>query len=133
MNNLKVGLLYNGINIEADFNTKLNILAGYSGTGKTLLISAVDFYCLNNDISRILCNYNNIGLSADKIKDICSDTDVVFLDNADLYLTDDILQSILQTAKIIIISMKDTSNISTSDADIYNVEYSNLNLRIRKL
>lgn len=131
MNNLNVDISYNGIRIKAEFSNKLNILTGYSGTGKTLLMSAIDLFCLNSGISCRLCGYNDMNLAPQKIIDICKEADVVLLDNADLYLNNEMLQSIKQTAQFVVVSIKDTSALSVSDADEYIVEYSNLDLSIK--
>lgn len=133
MNSLNIKTIYNGINIECSFDNKLNILRGYSGTGKTLLLNAIDLYCLNNKIACRLCNYNVVGFKPNDIINVCEDAEIVLLDNADLYLNNDILKSILKTAKFVIISIKDTSDISLSGANEYIVEYKNVNLTTRKL
>lgn len=125
---LEIKTIYNGININGTFRKGLNILVGYSGTGKSLLLAAVDLYCIQNDIKCILCNYNDAILSEDKIINICRGFDIVLLDNADLYITNDILINIRNMAEIVIMSMKNTSAISTGDAREYIVEYDKLRL-----
>lgn len=133
MTNLSVNEQYNGIFIQVNIDSRLNILVGNSGTGKTLLLSALDLYCLNNNISCRLCNYNDASLNEDQLINICSYADVLLLDNADLYLTNDILMHLLNISKIIVISMEDISNIDTNEAEQYLVDYNNTKLSIRKL
>ncbi len=133
MTKLSVNEQYNGININVFFDSKLNILVGNSGTGKTLLMSALDLYCLNNNIKCRLCNYNDANLSKEQIMTVCKGSDVLLLDNSDLYVDDELLKKLLGTSKIIIMSMKDTSGIDTDQSEQYLVEYNDLSLIVRKL
>ena len=126
MTKLSVNEQYNGININVFFDSKLNILVGNSGTGKTLLMSALDLYCLNNNIKCRLCNYNDANLSKEQIMTVCKGSDVLLLDNSDLYVDDELLKKLLGTSKIIIMSMKDTSGIDTDQSEQYLVEYNDL-------
>lgn len=133
MNKLSINEKYNGININACFDSKLNILVGNSGTGKTLLMSALDLHCLNNNIKCRLCNYNDINLNKEQIISICSGSDILLLDNSDLYIDNELLKILLDMSKIIIMSMKDTSSIDTGESKQYLVEYDNMCLTVRKL
>lgn len=133
MNNLDIKTKYNGIDVECSFNNKLNILRGSSGSGKSLLLTAIDFYCTFNKISCRLCNYDIAGLRPDTIISICEDVEVVLLDNADLYLTEDILKAILKTAKFVIMSIKNTDGISIDGASEYLVEHKDLHVKTIKL
>lgn len=133
MNKLSINEKYSGINMDVCFDSKLNILVGNSGTGKTLLMSALDLHCLNNNIKCRLCNYNDANLDKEQIISVCSESDVLLLDNSDLYMNSELLKMLLSMSKIIIMSMKDTSNIDTSESEQYMVEYNDLNLTVRKL
>lgn len=134
MKSLEVDIKYNGISIKADFNNSLNFLVGNSGTGKTLLMKAVQLYCLNNKIKNIYCDSDCSGLTSSQIIDQCSDKEVVILDNADLYLTREILEEIQKDDdKIIIVCMKNTCNINTYYASEYVVKYKNKELTVREI
>lgn len=134
LNSIEINEQYNGITINASFNSKLNILVGDSGTGKTLLLSAIDLYCLNNNISCRLCNYNDANLSPEQIKAICAGADILLLDNADLYMNNSLLKELLTTSQLIILNMKDTSYINTNHhSEQYIVDYINLSLTVRKI
>lgn len=133
MSKLSINERYSGINIDTCFDSKLNILVGNSGTGKTLLISAIDLHCLNNNIKCRLCNYNDANLSKQQLIAVCSESDVLLLDNSDLYIDNELLEKLLSMSKIIIMSIKDTSSISTGESEQYLVEYSNMDLTVRKI
>lgn len=133
MNNLDIKTKYNGIDVECSFNNKLNILRGSSGSGKTLLLTVIDFYCTFNKISCRLCNYDIAELRPDTIISICKNAEVVLLDNADLYLTEDILKVILKTAKFVVMSIKNTDGISIDGASECLVEYKDLHVKTIKL
>ena len=113
---------------------KLNILTGNSGSGKSMLLQALDLYCSRNDLNWVFCNYHQMNYAKEKLIDICSNKDVVLLDNADLYITEDILNRILKTSKMVVMSLHDISAVSTNEAAIIQVIYTNdLRLSIRKL
>lgn len=133
MNKLCIDETYNGIHINVQLDYKLNFLIGDSGTGKTLLMSAVDLHCLNNNISCRLCNYNDANLTESQLLNICNNSDVVLLDNADLYLTNNLLENILQSASIVVVSMKDTSSLDCGDSKQYFIEYEHLELSMREI
>ncbi len=123
-----------GAIIDAELDAKLNILTGNSGSGKSMLLQALDLYCSRNDLNWVFCNYHQMNYAKEKLIDICSNKDVVLLDNADLYITEDILNRILKTSKMVVMSLHDISAVSTNEAAIIQVIYTNdLRLSIRKL
>lgn len=130
MNTLNVNINYNGIKIEAEFLNKINIFNGYSGTGKTLLMKATELYCMNNKISCRYCDYRCQDLEEDQIINYCKNAEVILLDNADLYLTNDLLEKLKD--KFIVICMKDTSVIDMLDTTEYIVHYENQKLTIEE-
>jgi hypothetical protein len=75
-------------------------------------------------------DYNVIENNISDIAALCINKDFVILDNADLYLTDDIITSIQKTAKYILISIKEPYGIF-GDEHICDIEYSDNNLYVR--
>lgn len=134
VNNMKIDMMYNGISIKVNIDNELNILAGNSGTGKTLLMKAVQLHCLKNKIKHIYCDSDCISLSEEQIASICSDKEVVLLDNADLYLNNELLTKIRSNIdKTIIICMKDTSELNIHTASEYIVKYKDKSLTVREI
>ena len=46
-----INTIFNGITVNVELNKGVNLLSGNSGTGKTLLMQAIELYCLNEGIS----------------------------------------------------------------------------------
>ena len=97
---------YSGTQIKVNIKSGVNILEGYSGTGKTFLMKGIVYYCKSNKISYSYIDYKDIDRGSDIIKASCRNKDIVMLDNADLYISNELLEEIKKTAKIIIISLK---------------------------
>lgn len=133
METLNVKINYSGVDINAKFTNKINMLSGYSGTGKTFLMEAVELYCLNNQIRRSYCDFRCMNLSDYQIKTLCENAEVVILDNADLYLTNDIMKWLKENKKFLIICMKKTSKIDMRGITEYLVRYENRKLTIEEL
>lgn len=134
MNNMNIKFNFSGIDIDAKFKNNFGILVGDSGTGKTLLMKAVELYCLKNDIAYQYMDSNMRTYTQEQILDILSDKEVVLLDNADLYLTNDILNILrMDQNRFILICMKDTSKLNVRYASEYFVHYKNLYLTIEEL
>lgn len=133
MKSLTINMNYSGVQIKANFNNKLNMLSGFSGTGKTFLMGAVELFCRNNKIAYAVCDYRTQDIDSDKIKALCEKADVILLDNADLYLSNDILEWFRKNNKFIIMCMKKNSKIDMCGVTEYLVRYENLNLILEEL
>ena len=125
MNSLSVNLKYQGANVEVHFSDRWSMLSGYSGTGKTFLMQAVELFCMNNSINCVYCNYRFKEYDSDQIKEVCKNAEVVLLDNADLYLNNELFLWFKETGKLLVICMKDTSAIDMEDVHKYIVNYEN--------
>lgn len=130
---LKIKQEFNKIDVEAEFNNTLNLLIGNSGTGKTLLLKATALFCQNHSIKYFHGDYHLQGNTFSEIISKCNNCEVVLFDNADLYLTDEIVQHILNQGSIIIFSMKDTFDISMAESSQFLSEYNNLQVRIKEI
>lgn len=133
MNELRINLLYNGISINATFRNRINILSGYSGTGKTLLMQAAELFCMNNNIKCTYCDFRCAQLSEEQIENLCKNSQVIMFDNADLYLTNSLLNKFRTQDKIIIICMKNTCKLDMYNVQKYLVTYENLSLTIEEM
>lgn len=125
MDSLSVNLKYQSTDVEARFSNRWNMLSGYSGTGKTFLMQAVELFCMDNSINCIYCNYRFKGYDNDQIEKACKNAEVVLLDNADLYLNNELFLWLKETGKLLIICMKDTSKIDMENVHKYIVNYEN--------
>lgn len=125
-----IDISFSGIDMHIRFDGKINLLAGYSGTGKTLLMKAVTLHCAQNGISYRYVDYKNKDMSEEEIISYCKGAKVIMLDNADLYITDKLLSKISESADIVIMSLKQTHLISMDKVKGYIVHYENMNLEL---
>lgn len=125
MNHLNININYQGINVDVQFNHIWNMLSGYSGTGKTFLMQAIKLFCMKHEISCVYCDYNFLDKEIDQVKSFCKNAEVVLLDNADLYLTNELFLWLKGSGKFLIVCMKDTSKIDMEDVAEYIVSYEN--------
>ena len=64
---------------------------------------------------------------------ICSNSDVGLLDNADLYITEDLLKEIKCGDKLIVISLKISNKISMKNVREYLVNYEKMYLSLEEI
>ena len=69
----------------------------------------------------------------EQIVSICSNSDVVLLDNADLYITEDLLKEIKCGDKLIVISLKISNKISMKNVREYLVNYEKMYLSLEEI
>lgn len=124
---------YNGIDVEAELNTGINLLSGNSGTGKTLLMQVVELYCLENRIKYTFLNYRNRENSIDQLSKLCEHSDVIIIDNADLFVTEQLISELKKGSKYILISLKDSTKIDEHNITEFIVHYENMKLRLEEI
>lgn len=132
MKNLNVMMTYQGVQVTANFINRLNMLSGYSGTGKTFLMQAIELFCVNSSIECVYCNFRFKDYTQEQIEEVCKNAQVVLLDNADLYLTNELNLWLKSTDKFIIMCMKDTSHVDMENVHKYIVTYANTTLTLKE-
>jgi hypothetical protein len=130
---MDIKITFNKISVSASLNNKLNILTGNSGTGKTLFIYAFKAYCEKNNIRYAFFDYNYYDKSAEQIIDACKESDIILMDNADLYISKDIMKEIKDKSKLIILVLKNTAMIDNTEATEYIAHYANLKLTLEEI
>ncbi len=136
---MKINGIYSDITIDVNFedSDKECIFLSPSGTGKTFLFGILIEYLREMGITAVLINstlLNNLHNDITNIEKSCLDNDVqiVILDNADLYLTQEFLDALLEHGKKVIISLKNESRFSFQNFGFYRVKYSEKNLNVRR-
>lgn len=124
---------YNGIDIEVSLYNGLNILDGYSGDGKTLLLNAIEAYCIDNDIIYAYINYRNMKEKDETIEAICTGKDIILIDDADLFINNTMLTYMIEHNKHIIMSIKNTYKIDERKAKKFFVQYDKMELRLEEI
>lgn len=106
----------NNVNVVVNLNKRVNILYDLSGTGKTFLMSLISSYCTMHGLRYGRIAAEQGWYDIDVIIALSKTCDYLMLDNADLYLTNDILREIKSNgAEHIIISMKHIEYIDEDD------------------
>jgi hypothetical protein len=109
-----------GTYIDVALQEQINVLQGISGEGKTYLFYLMSAYAINNDIPMRVINSQLFSSASVAVKSeevcnlvlsICKDVDVLILDNADLYLTHELLEKLKKFANTIIISIKNSYGV----------------------
>lgn len=108
------------IELNLNFEYKINILLDNSGTGKTYLMTILSNYFMKKGLTVKFINYTNYyGKCIYKdIKD-GMDCDILFLDNADLYMNNEIFKEIIKSMGIVIVSLKDRFMLADIDSKLY--------------
>ncbi|MBE5869898.1 MAG: hypothetical protein E7294_01360 [Lachnospiraceae bacterium] len=121
------------IKIDADFFEGVNVIFGYSGTGKTFLFDRInDYYANSKELNVTLINYQFCDKKEDLIVEFCEKSDLILLDNADLYLTESLIDKLRAECKCIVISMKNTVFFSHNEITVLSVEYDNHLIRTKR-
>jgi hypothetical protein len=127
---LRINEEISGTFVDLLIEHQVNAFLGGSGEGKSFLFSTLlPYYCYDRGISLHIVDYK-VMLEPVDIAAACSAADIVCLDNADLYLTREILEKIKKTAKYILISIKSPYHICT-DAYACNIRYDDKGLKVR--
>ena len=97
---------FNGIHFDILFEDRINLFDGDSGEGKTFMFKMINTYLKVKGVSCIYLDNTATDFSEWTIKTACTDKSVIIFDNADLYLTQNLLDFATETADTVIISMK---------------------------
>lgn len=129
---LRISKVYSTLNINAhiEFKDNVAVIIDNSGTGKTFMFKIIASYCVVNHIKYTLFNYNHKEYSFDTFKKCIDDTDIIIMDNADLYMNPELFEYLKKCGKQIIISIKHTNSLTTyENCGFYKVKYVGNELR----
>lgn len=136
---MKITENYNDIFFDIIFEDtdKTCIFLSPSGTGKTFLFNVLLEHLKENGVNIILVNstmLSSLGNNITSIEKICleDNVEVVILDNADIYLTQEFLDKLVSSNKLTIISLKDVNRFSFKDFGFYRVKYLDNTLNVRR-
>lgn len=121
---------YSGVSVNAVIDNKLCYFFDESGTGKTFFFSIVKCFCDINGIKCSVLDFNDAQKDEDVILKDCEKMEVVILDNADLYLSNEILEKI--AAPVVLISVKTFAEWVRKDAGLYLIEYEGKTMNVRR-
>lgn len=123
MNRLKASFKVNTTQFDIDFTDKICVLYDNSGTGKTYLLTVLRDYAVRMKLKFCSFNYEAENISEQDIINIVKDKELVLFDNADLYLTNNILKICKDNSITTIISLKDVVSYDLKESGYYRVIY----------
>ena len=112
-----------GVYFDVLFEDRVNLFSGVSGEGKTFLFTVLKAYLAETGVSCIYLDNTATDFSEWAIKEACTDKSVIIFDNADLYLTQSLLDFAIETADTVIISMKNPYKLVMSNVGFYSLDY----------
>lgn len=80
-----------------------------------------------------LLNYNDTQKTTDQLVNQCKDSDIILIDNGDLFDIDSLLKQIRDPDKIIIVALKNTYKIDMATVREYLVHYKHLHVTIEEI
>lgn len=86
-----------------------------------------------SEYKHTLLNYNDARKTIDQLVSICKDSDIILIDNGDLFDINSLLEQIRDSGKIIIIALKNTYKIDMTIVREYLVHYENLHVTIEEV
>lgn len=133
MSIMNINMKVSGIDFNLSFADNLILFTGLSGEGKTFMFKCLKEYLSTTEgINCVLFNSSAVQYSESAIKDICKGAKVVIFDNADLYLTQNILDYAVSNADIVIVSMKLYFTLNFRGFAMYTVDYKAKSLCVHK-
>lgn len=123
---------FGGVNFDVCIEDKVNLFSGLSGEGKTFLFKILKVYLKINGVSCICFNNTATDFSESTIKKICTGKKVIIFDNADLYLTQELLDYAIEIADTVIVSMKLYCRLRFDLYNFYAINYSGNSLVVRR-
>lgn len=134
MNSLICNYIFSGIKCNIIFENKVNILFDNSGTGKTFMFTILQSYLEEKEIKYILVDSRSSLMNNEELLlEGIDNSEVVLLDNADLYLSQVIINAIQAKGKLAIISLKSLSAYRLRGAGLYKVHYDKDELVTRRM
>lgn len=123
---------YSRIIFDIDIQDRINLFTGYSGTGKTFTFGAIQEYLASNNISTAYFDYRQMDCTVDQLISLCNNKEVIILDNADLYLTQALLDYIIDSNKTLLCSIKKPYKYRFRTFGKYTVNYENNKVTVRR-
>lgn len=127
---MKIDFNYSSLDVSVDFVDKICVFYDMSGTGKTFLFTMLKEYFLNKKIPFIGINYSNYRILDNY--DFSSNIKVFILDNADLYMNEDMFSKLEKSNKLVIMSIKNIKGLNQRYMGFYNVIYTEEKMRVMR-
>lgn len=125
---LKLNEVFSGVHFDVAFEDKVNLLSGVSGERKTFLFTVLDEYFVERGVS--YCHFDSrfVGYTEEQLINLCTGRKIIIFDNADLYLTQNLLDFAIGTADTVIVSMRVYCRLKFNAYNFYAVRYNTVQL-----
>lgn len=129
---LQLNEVFSGVRFDISFEDRVNLFSGVSGEGKTFLFTVLEEYLTETGVS--YCHFDSrfADYTEEQLINLCTDRKIIIFDNADLYLTQNLLDFATETADTVIISMKLYCRLRFESYNFYAVNYSGRSLVVRR-
>ena len=123
---MKIDFNYDSINVQADLIDNICVFCDKSGTGKTFLFSILECYFEYEDIK--YCSFNYLNYRALENYDF-SGAEVVILDNADLYMSEELFNRLEKSNKLEVMSIRSIGMLEMKNMGFYKICYKDDKIR----
>lgn len=123
---------YYGVEFDIELNDKICLFTGNSGTGKSFAMMAIHKYLVEHGVDVLYINYKNCNYTVEQIIGLCSVNKVIIMDDADLYMTQELYNYIKLNCEQSLICLKDIYRIRRGNCGFYNIIYEGNTLRTEK-
>lgn len=131
---LEINSVVGRIKISARFADKVNILTGYSGSGKSFLLSLIERKYADSSLSVAIFDYNPA--TENNVEEYirrASHNNLVLLNNADLYMTSELFEILAKGECTVIAELKHAVAGSVENSGLYIVNFENDTIGVKKV
>ena len=114
---------YLGVPLSIALEDKFCIFNGNSGDGKTFLFRVIKSLCIPRNLKCVYVDYNYKDSTIDGFAGLFKDADIVCLDNAELYITDELIQLLDSLDTLVLLSLKYRDPLMFKEFCEYTVKF----------
>lgn len=129
---LQLNEIFSGVHFDVSFEDRVNLFSGVSGEGKTFLFTVLKEYLTETGVSYRHFDSTIADYTEEQLISLCVGRKVIIFDNADLYLTQSLLDFATETADKVIISMKLFLRLKFRPCGTYSVRYTENRLEVNQ-
>ena len=129
---IKFNKRYYGVEFDIELKDKICLFDGYSGTGKSFAMMAIHKYLVEQGVDVLYINYENCNYTVEQMIGLCSVNKVIIMDDADLYMTQELYNYIKLNCEQSLICLKDIYRIRRGNCGFYSIIYEGDTLRTKK-
>ena len=133
MNRLKASFKVNTTQFDIDFTDKICVLYDNSGTGKSYLLKSLRTYAESNNIKYTFFDYKADGMAEKEVIERIKGNELVLFNNADLYMTNNIIKAIKQEGVLAIMELRSVVEFDLRESGYYRVKYEVNNVITKRL